>query len=478
MNTPPDLIKPTPPAQGGANAARGAEDAVRKADAGTDFAATMRAVGGPTPPAGEPVAGKASARNAAREPRRADPDDASGDTRDSGTPQDAAALQAMLPVPAALQGVPTSPATGAVPVAATGPVAERAGLHAGEPNRVAGAPGDPPAGTGVAPAPSLATPALVPAAVALAVERAIGSAILSRPASDSVRMPADPARLTADPAKIASAGFVAATLTLPAIDARPPAVASEAESPGSTDNGAAMPTSPWLNLRPDALALTLADAALARDPAAVAPARIGQMLEALDRQLGTLAATDGPPIGRAPASAADGTTALAAGSAPGAAQMLPPAGRADNPVGLTVQAPMQQAERWATELGDRLAWVANNRFSAATLQVNPPQLGPIEVRILLSGDQAAVSFAAVQAQTRDAIQQALPSLAASFAGQGLTLGQTSVGSHTPQQQQQGGDGGKLGGQGQAGVMLAGVAAASTAVGGASRNGEGLVDTFA
>jgi flagellar hook-length control protein FliK len=238
----------------------------------------------------------------------------------------------------------------------------------------------------------------------------------------------------------------------------------------------------WLGVSPDSMALALADRIESGISDQVTP-RLERALQALDDRIAALtgsatqqeAATGGTSPDRSPV---DSASLAQAAQSQTNATAAPNAGTPE-PMRLSIQAPVHQAERWATEMSDRLAWVANNRFSAATLQVNPPQLGPIEVRIALNGDQVAVSFAAVQPQTREAIQQALPALAASFAGQGLSLGQTSVGSQN--QPQQGHDGQR--GNPAQGLLIAevtdtGAVASGSAASGLTRGGRGLVDTFA
>jgi len=322
--------------------------------------------------------------------------------------------------------------------------------------------------------------ALAPATAALAVDRAIGNALVSLPSTGNFR-PADlAAPLAADPARIASAGFVAVALQTPApenADAAPLPMSV----PLSPDEAPAPST--WLTARPEALAITLADRALSQDPAAQAPLLLEQMVRALDSRVAGVASGMAAVAGASLTETNPSIAPAAAIDTPvnGALQLQTvgaPADSAPEPLTLSLNAPLQQADRWAAELGDRVAWVANNRMSAATLQVNPPQLGPIEVRILMSGDQAAVSFAAVQPQTREAIQQALPVLASSLASQGLSLGQASVGhDHLPQQGGQGGAGSSA--TSRPGELTNTVAATGGVAAGAPRtSGAGLVDTFA
>ena len=321
--------------------------------------------------------------------------------------------------------------------------------------------------------------ALAPAPVALAVDRAIGNAIVSRPATGNFK-PADlAAQAPIDPARIANAGFVAVALNPQTAEDAAAALSPLGEP---LTNGDTPEMSAWFSVRPDSLAMALAERALAQDPTMQLPVKLDQALQSLDGKLLGMVGSNNPAAlaGQSEAGEPLGTIAALADAQTNQAMPVQGAGMpADTPepVTLSLNAPMQQATRWATEFGDRMAWIANNRFNSATLQINPPQLGPIEVRIQMSGDQAAVSFAAVQPQTREAIQQALPVLASSLASQGLSLGQTSVGrDHLPQQGGQGGSGSNAGSQ--SGLMAASISApGATAAEGTTRGGNGLVDTF-
>jgi flagellar hook-length control protein FliK len=375
---------------------------------------------------------------------------------------------------------------------------------------------------------------LAPRPVALAVQRAISNALAALPSTASFSSNPAPSAPAADTARIAGDGFVAALLraagnqqgsSKATSDMQDAAIAgdgfvaallraagnqqgsSKATSdmqdaaaallPGALTNlsrsasiGSTIPSDAatrsmldrWLGVSPDSMALALADRIESGISDQVTP-RLERALQALDDRIAALtgsatqqeAATGGTSPDRSPV---DSASLAQAAQSQTNATAAPNAGTPE-PMRLSIQAPVHQAERWATEMSDRLAWVANNRFSAATLQVNPPQLGPIEVRIALNGDQVAVSFAAVQPQTREAIQQALPALAASFAGQGLSLGQTSVGSQN--QPQQGHDGQR--GNPAQGLLIAevtdtGAVASGSAASGLTRGGRGLVDTFA
>jgi flagellar hook-length control protein FliK len=68
--------------------------------------------------------------------------------------------------------------------------------------------------------------------------------------------------------------------------------------------------------------------------------------------------------------------------------------------------------------------MVDNNLNGAKLQVNPPQLGPIEVRIAVQGGHAQVWLTSHSAVTRDALQSSSPKLREMLGAQGF--GQVSV----------------------------------------------------
>ncbi|HWJ33793.1 MAG TPA: flagellar hook-length control protein FliK [Steroidobacteraceae bacterium] len=75
-------------------------------------------------------------------------------------------------------------------------------------------------------------------------------------------------------------------------------------------------------------------------------------------------------------------------------------------------------------LSDRVSWMVDNGVNGAKLQVNPPQLGPIELRISVQGDHAQVWMTTHSAVTRDALESSSPKLREMLGAQGF--GQVSV----------------------------------------------------
>ena len=114
------------------------------------------------------------------------------------------------------------------------------------------------------------------------------------------------------------------------------------------------------------------------------------------------------------------------------------------PAQLTLAQPMQQ-KGWDQAMGQRVVWMVRNNIQEAQIQLNPRELGPINVRVSIQNDQANVQFVAHHATTREALESALPRLREMLSESGLNLAQSDVSQHNPGRQ--GGEAGE-GGQRQ------------------------------
>ena len=90
-------------------------------------------------------------------------------------------------------------------------------------------------------------------------------------------------------------------------------------------------------------------------------------------------------------------------------------------------------EGWARELGARLTLMAAKGDQSGSLRLSPEHLGPLEVQITVTDEQVSVQFGATHADTRAALQEALPRLRELFAGAGLQLSDAGVSRETPRQ---------------------------------------------
>jgi flagellar hook-length control protein FliK len=76
---------------------------------------------------------------------------------------------------------------------------------------------------------------------------------------------------------------------------------------------------------------------------------------------------------------------------------------------------------FAPSLATQVRWWASDGVQQAQLLLNPAEMGPVAVKILLDGREARIDFSADLAATRGAIEAALPVLAAALDDGGLKL---------------------------------------------------------
>lgn len=101
---------------------------------------------------------------------------------------------------------------------------------------------------------------------------------------------------------------------------------------------------------------------------------------------------------------------------------------------LDIQAPLYSAD-FAPEVGARLSLAAADGVQQAELHLNPAEMGPVQVQIVMDGQQAQISFVAEQADTRAALERGLPDLAAALRDNGMTLSGGGVFSQSQGQRQ-------------------------------------------
>jgi flagellar hook-length control protein FliK len=89
-----------------------------------------------------------------------------------------------------------------------------------------------------------------------------------------------------------------------------------------------------------------------------------------------------------------------------------PAGPAREPAGpsLPVHTPLRHPE-WSDEVSQRIRWAIGNQVHSAELKINPPQLGPVEVRVSVDADrQMSVTLSSQHALVRETLTDSLPKL--------------------------------------------------------------------
>lgn len=139
-----------------------------------------------------------------------------------------------------------------------------------------------------------------------------------------------------------------------------------------------------------------------------------------------------------------------------------------------------QSAAWPQQLGDKIVWLARNEQQSAQLNINPPQLGPLQITLNLSGDQASIAFASPHAEVRQAIESAMPQLKEMLSSAGINLGQSNVGANLSQQRADNpfSDANGARSTDENAILPANDKAASTAGTAVLHRGRGLVDLFA
>jgi flagellar hook-length control protein FliK len=77
--------------------------------------------------------------------------------------------------------------------------------------------------------------------------------------------------------------------------------------------------------------------------------------------------------------------------------------------------------QWSQAVGDKVLWLAAQNVSAAEIRLDPPELGPMQVKVSIHQDQASVTFTSPHPAVREALDQQLNRLRDMFSEQGLNL---------------------------------------------------------
>ncbi len=138
---------------------------------------------------------------------------------------------------------------------------------------------------------------------------------------------------------------------------------------------------------------------------------------------------------------------------------------------------------WDNQVAQKIVWMVAGKEQSATLTLNPPDMGPMQVVLSVTNDHASVTFSSATPEVRQALEDAMPKLREMMSESGIALGNASVNDGAAQRQQQAQeDAGGRPGRGDGRGVASGSAAEAEAKQAErpKRGGElpGLVDTFA
>jgi flagellar hook-length control protein FliK len=94
--------------------------------------------------------------------------------------------------------------------------------------------------------------------------------------------------------------------------------------------------------------------------------------------------------------------------------------------------PDRQAEQprrhpaWDQQLGQKIIFMAAGGEQSATMELNPPDLGPLQVVLSVNKDQATAAFSSAAPEVRQALESALPKLKEMMSEAGIQLGSATV----------------------------------------------------
>ncbi len=172
--------------------------------------------------------------------------------------------------------------------------------------------------------------------------------------------------------------------------------------------------------------------------------------------------------------------ALAAAGLPAVSPPNQPLNTSDNFANTGIAAPLPSSA-WPEEFAQKISWLGTQQNQVAELRLNPPDMGPIHVRLDISDNQATVLFSSPHGAVRDAIENALPKLREIMADNGIMLGNASVSDQTPRDNH---SAGFMNQQANPGREFASVAVNATSsetlpvTSSLPRQHNGMVDTFA
>jgi flagellar hook-length control protein FliK len=236
---------------------------------------------------------------------------------------------------------------------------------------------------------------------------------------------AAPAAAAAEPADfvVALADMLGASAPATSAEQLVASVATEEDEPGDADAALALLSLPLGHTLGSAASAEAGDPlellGLDVKPESVA-ARNAAILQALSERLANLDAEEGGGVEIPGISGANEPAQVRTAASDATAHTRP----LQQPVG---------SQAWADELGARLTMMTEKGQYTASLRLSPEHLGPLEIRIAMREEQASVWFGAAHADTRAAIEHALPRLRELFEAQGMSLADAGVFREPPKQ---------------------------------------------
>jgi flagellar hook-length control protein FliK len=76
---------------------------------------------------------------------------------------------------------------------------------------------------------------------------------------------------------------------------------------------------------------------------------------------------------------------------------------------------------WSQAMGERILWMVGRDLQAASVNIKPPNLGPLHIQISIQNEQATVNFTAQNGVVKEALEAAIPRLREMLAENNIQL---------------------------------------------------------
>ena len=164
------------------------------------------------------------------------------------------------------------------------------------------------------------------------------------------------------------------------------------------------------------------------EPSPNAAALFGKLIEQMETGRGRGGEGEGP-------GAADRAAGITASAAATALTARPVAGAAQP------QSVPFGHQSWGESMVERVMWMSSQNLRSVEIQLDPAELGPLEIHIQNRGQEMQVQFVSQNPSVREALEGQMHRLREMFAGQGLeqadvTVADRSAGEQARQQQEQ------------------------------------------
>ena len=80
-----------------------------------------------------------------------------------------------------------------------------------------------------------------------------------------------------------------------------------------------------------------------------------------------------------------------------------------SPLPPAIAAPLGE-EGWGQAMGERIMWMIGKGVQTASIRINPPNLGPVQINVSVQNDQTSVNMLAQHGVVKEALEAAIPRL--------------------------------------------------------------------